>query len=852
MNIRKSFAALATIAALCFSPLAGNADGKTEQDRKETKDSTTGRKAVKKTPFEKLQSEIKESAEGGFISLHKTSKGKVYIEYRPENLGRRVLAGGTVSTVSDPSSINVGYKYAKPVCFTVGLEDSVVVLKTPQTGASSMDPGMQKAMERNYTQNVFKRLSVSAFSPDSSSFFFDATSLIDDLKPKDKGFTVKGDGLTTWFSDMKAFDDNASIVINNNVETSRSFLGIKIVTGGGSMSSTVSFLLLPEDLMRPRIQDSRIGVFSTGNSNGGARIELSTEADGFKTYRIANRWRIEPTDVEAWKRGELTTVRKPILWYIDDAFPQEWKEPVRKAVLNWNIAFEKLGLKDVMQVRDFPSPEEDPQFDPDNLKYSCIRYIPNATMNAMGPSWVDPVTGEILNASVLVYNDVIRLINNWRFVQTAQVDERVRGKKLPKEVLDESLEYVVTHEIGHTLGLMHNMSASSTFPVDSLRSATFTAKYGTTPSIMDYARFNYIAQPSDKGVRLTPPTLGIYDEYAIDWLYRPVPEAADMWEEASIRERFIDEKASDPRFAYGAQQLGSGEYDPSARSEDLGDDPVKAGDYGISNLRYILSNLNTWITDDPDFSHRADLHSQIVAQYNRYLGNVLSQIGGIRLRQVKEGTPGQSVSVVPADVQRESLRWAFAQIRQSDWLDGREVTAGFPLHAPAANKVAQTMASELVTEAPGRIILAASVADEGEAYSLSEYYDDLFDALFSEKRPASAIMTIQRSVVTLCAKSAGVSVKTALAAEYAGGDATEYAGETVEEADGEIAVPDGFGEDRGPYLQAVDTKAIDNRAGCSILFLKKLARVSDRRRHHGPSEYRAHYEQLYRIATGGR
>ncbi|MGN0201722.1 MAG: zinc-dependent metalloprotease [Candidatus Cryptobacteroides sp.] len=841
MKIRTILAALSAIAALSVSAPSLRAEVRTEEKKEEQKDSSAVRKPAKKSPYEKLSAEIKQSAEGKFISLHKSSKNKIYIEFRKEYLGRRILAGGTVSTVSDPSSINVGYKYSKPVCFTMELEDTVVVLKTPQTGASSMDPGMEKAMERNYTPNVFKRLSVTAFSPDSLSFFFDATSLINDLQPKDKGFTYKNEGLTTWFSEMKAFDDNASVVINNNMETSRSFLGIKIVTGSGSMSSTVSFLLLPDDLMRPRVQDSRIGVFSTGNSNGGARMELSTEADGFKSYRIANRWRIEPVDVEAWKRGEPTAVRKPVLWYVDDAFPEEWKEPIRKAVLNWNIAFEKLGLKDVMQVRDFPTAEEDPQFDPDNLKYSCIRYIPNATMNAMGPSWVDPVTGEILNASVLVYNDVVRLINNWRFVQTAQVDERVRCKKLPKEVFDESLEYVVTHEIGHTLGLMHNMSASSSFPVDSLRSATFTAKYGTTPSIMDYARFNYVAQPSDKGVRLTPPTLGVYDEYAIDWLYRPVPEASDLWEEAAIREKFIDSKAGDPMFAYGAQQLGGGEYDPSARSEDLGDDPVKAGEYGIGNLKFILSNLNGWIEDDPDYSHRAGLHSQIVTQYNRYIANVLAQIGGIRLRQVKEGTQGQSVSVLPAAVQKESLLWAVEKIKDSEWLDDRTVTRAYPLQAPAANRIAQSAASELVTSAPERIVLAAAVAGEGEAYSLSEYYDDLFEALFSEKRPSSVTMTLQRGVVSLCAKSAGVAAKASFAEESAGE-------EEPEEWNG--ILPEGFGEDRAPYLKAVDIKAIDNKAGCSTLFLRKLAKLSDRRRRHGPSEYKAHYEQLYKIAKG--
>lgn len=184
-------------------------------------------------------------------------------------------------------------------------------------------------------------------------------------------------------------------------------------------------------------------------------------------------------------------------------FQELWKQPIKEGTLRWNEAFEKIGFKNAVQVRDFP--KDDPEFDPDNLKYSCIRYLPSSTANAMGPSWVDPTTGEIVNASVLVYNDVIRLINNWRFVQTAQIDPSVRAKKMPDDIVKESIAYVVAHEVGHCLGFMHNMSASAAYPVDSLRSASFTNTYGTTPCIMDYARFNYVAQPGDKGVRLTPP-----------------------------------------------------------------------------------------------------------------------------------------------------------------------------------------------------------------------------------------------------------------------------------------------------------------------------------------------------------
>lgn len=380
-----------------------------------------------------------------------------------------------------------------------------------------------------------------------------------------------------------------------------------------------------------------------------------------------NRWNVQPKDMEAYKRGELVEPVKPIVFYIDNTFPAEWKKAIHAGVLEWNAAFEKIGFKNVMQAKDFPM--DDPEFDPDNLKYSCIRYAPIDVANGMGPSWTDPRTGEIINASVYIYHDVIKLVNDMRFVQTAQVNERVRTKKLPQDILDESLNYVIAHEVGHCLGLMHNMGASSSYPVDSLRSASFTQKYGTTPSIMDYARNNYIAQPGDKGLRLTPPNIGVYDFYAIKIGYQPIPEAKTAEEENAIVRGWIAEKAGDPMFRYGKQQLQA-VYDPSALMEDLGDDAVKAGEYGIKNLKYILEHVNEWMDkEDPNFDYRINIYGEIVNQCFGYLYNALMNIGGFYLNEHEVNDPRPSFAVVPKEKQKQSLRFLIKNLQQlNGWI----------------------------------------------------------------------------------------------------------------------------------------------------------------------------------------
>ena len=843
---------LALVAAALLVPSADAAASvfKKKKKKKEQTEAVAEKKTEpkkKQTPYEKLMKEVADSVRSDTFSLYRTSKDKIYMGFPKSLMGRRMLVGSTITATSNPSYLNVGHKYVKPTYFRIDLADSLVVLTVPGTNATNSDPGMSAALERSYIPKVLRRIAVQATSKDSSEVIFEVTPLINSVAPKGKDFSLTkvADEKSTWFSDLKAFSDNASVKVHSNVEFTKTFLMLKGKVGSGSMAYTVSFLLLPENPMPARVQDSRIGVFPVGPGEGSVKYNLTSAEDGFKGYVLASRWRLELSDTTAWQEGRKVTVRNPIVWYVDNSFPEAWKSPIKEGVLAWNSAFEAIGLKDVMQVRDFPTAEEDPEFDPDNLKYSCVRYVPDATMNAMGPSWVDPVTGEILNASVLVYNDVIKLINNWRFVQTSQVDEKVRAVKMPQDIIDESLVYVISHEIGHTLGLMHNMGASSAYPTDSLRNAAFTQRYGTTPSIMDYARFNYVAQPGDKGVKLVPPSLGVYDEYAIKWLYTPVPGAKDIWEEASAAEKIIDEKAGDPLYRYGAQQVSGltyGSYDPSARTEDLGDDPIKSSDYGIKNLKYILHEMNGWIgADDSDFSHRNDLYTQLTNQYYRYVNNVMAQVGGIYLNNVKAGSALKPSTPVSKKVQKESLKWVFAQLRASSWLNDADVTSNLPLATPQSNKICAAVAKTLASTVPVNVILASNVPGNGRPYTVNEYYDDLYRELFASsiagRRLTSEEKTLQREVLTASAKDVKSLLSKSLTEDS---DEDDLAAEPMWCGHADICL----GEGKGPYQKTVSVQTIDESDGCRIVFLNKVKALAASRKSSAPVADRAHYEYL--------
>ncbi|WP_255301984.1 zinc-dependent metalloprotease [Butyricimonas sp. Marseille-P3923] len=834
----------------------------------------------RKSKYEKLmESPGIVTAKGDFLTIHKIDQ-KIYLEYPLKYMGRDILVGGTLSATSEPLLLNVGYKYNEPVLYRVVKKDSSIVFNKPNLAATMGEDKewVKKAMEKSYIDIPAKSFSVHSYNADSSAVVIEVTSFIKDSKelaPKVSGGLLTSSPVSSKFTfeGVKAFEDNASLEVAQPVEAQYMTLFGAIPLGQVSTRSVITFLLLPDSKMRPRVQDSRVGIFYSLNS-ASARMQfpirkISQEKDGFDTYVLANRWRVEPKDMEAWKRGELVEPVKPIVWYVDDAFPDEWRGPIKAAVLNWNKAFEKIGFKNVMVAKDFP--KDDPNFDPDNLKYSCIRYCPNAEANAMGPSWVDPTTGEIINASVIVYNNVVQLINNWRFVQTAQVDPRVRAVKMPKDVFDESLTYVITHEIGHTLGMLHNMSASASVPVDSLRSASFTQKYGTTPSIMDYARFNYVAQPGDKGVKLTPPDLGVYDYYVIKWLYSPVPEAKDMWEESKIAEKWIDEKAGDPCYRYGRQQLVF-RIDPSALEEDLGDDPVKAGTYGIKNLKYILNHLNEWISDDPDFSHRMQLYSGIQEQYTRYLLNALYQVGGVYLSQVKDGTAGEAVKSVARAKQKEALAWVLKELRNSSWIDRPELINKTKLAVYPSAKIIAAV-SKVIESKRAMVLLSSHVSQDKNLYTIGDYYDDLYAGVFAPtiqgKKLNQEEKLLQKNIFnrmgvtctdyiknTRAIKSLNPSLEEIMAYNLFSKSFMDEMYRHLQEMEQESGVgtvarkllPVQFGQAASPFQEEVEIGMIDETFGYNQAMLKRVVTLLKSKVGAANRDDRVHYESLISMA----
>ena len=416
-----------------------------------------------------------------------------------------------------------------------------------------------------------------------------------------------------------------------------------------------SMVLLPESLMKRRYFDRRVGWFAR------SQIDYGLEAQESRKLTYLDRWRLEvkDEDVEKFKQGILVEPKKPIIYYIDRATPKKWRTYIKKGIEDWQVAFEEAGFKNAILAKDPPSKEEDPDWSPEDVRYSVVRYLASPIPNANGPHVSDPRTGEILESDINWYHNVMTLLRNWFFVQTAAINEEAQGVAFKDEIMGRLIRFVSAHEVGHTIGLPHNMGSSVAYPVDSLRSATFTKKYGTAPSIMDYARFNYIAQPEDKGVALMP-NVGPYDKHSVNWGYRPILDKTAE-EEKSILNQWILDKADDPMYRFGSSQYPV--IDPSSQTEDLGDDAIKASNYGIKNLKRILPKLIDWTYEEgKNYDDLSTLYDQVFNQFNRYMGHVASNIGGVYKYNKTYEQEGAVFTHVNKNHQKNSMNFLHQQL----------------------------------------------------------------------------------------------------------------------------------------------------------------------------------------------
>ncbi|MEL6651714.1 MAG: zinc-dependent metalloprotease [Bacteroidota bacterium] len=579
-------------------------------------------------PYDKIVT-AKAVSDTGLFTIHKIGS-KYYFEIANDLLEREILVVSRIAgTVEGLSFGGAGMK-SRPqqVIRWQRKENKILLRSVSHNSVASLEEPIYKSVRQNNFEPIVMSFKIEAYNQDTSGVIFQVNELFETdvamigglSSGQRKNFEVRNlDTKRSFINWARSFPENTEIrhIMTYNANKAPS----NALTGTISLEMNQSFILLPEEPMIPRLYDQRVGYFSVSQYNYGEDQQKATQR------RFITKWKLVPSDVAAYERGELVEPVEPIIYYIDPNTPLKWRPYLKQGVEDWNKAFEIAGFKNAIKAMDAPTPEEDPEWSPEDVRYSVIRYVTNPIQNAQGPHVHDPRTGQILESDILWYHNVMNLLRNWYFIQTAAINEEAQGVNFKDEVMGRLIRFVSAHEVGHTLGLPHNMGSSAAYPVDSLRSRYFTRKFNTAPSIMDYARFNYVAQPGDEGVSLMP-DVGPYDKWSIKWGYAYFADAESSEDERETLNEWVLERANDPIYRFGRQQ--GVVIDPSSQTEDIGDDAVKASTYGIANLQRIVPNLIRWTAEDgKDFKDLEELYGQVLNQYNRYMGHVTNNIGGV-------------------------------------------------------------------------------------------------------------------------------------------------------------------------------------------------------------------------------
>ena len=698
-------------------------------------------------PYEKVVTKDHKTDEGLF-KVHK--KDDSYLFEIPDSLLQREMLMVT-RIAKTASGIGFGGAKANTQVLRWEKKNKHILLRIVSYSvvADTILPVHEAVVNSNLEPILFS-FPIKAFSKDSTATVIDATALFStDVKPL--GFPAnrrKRYQITRMDKDRSYIDGVSSYPQNIEVRHVKTYAANKAPSNSALGSITLemsnSMVLLPKIPMKRRYFDERVGWFARGQTDYGLKDQRS------KTVKYLDRYRLEvkDEDIEKFKRGELVEPKKQIVYYVDRATPKEWVPYIIQGVNDWQVAFEAAGFKNAIIGKMAPTAEEDPEYSPEDVRYSVIRYLASPIPNANGPHVSDPRSGEILESDINWYHNVMTLLHNWFFIQTAAINPDARGNSFKTETMGELIKFVSSHELGHTIGLPHNMGSSVAYPVDSLRSASFTSKYGTAPSIMDYARFNYIAQPEDKGVALMP-NIGIYDKYAISWGYRPILDTNAKDEKATL-DAWILKHAGDPMYRFGHQQAG-GVVDPSSQTEDLGDDAMKASMYGIKNLKRILPRLEEWTSEKGEnYDELSTMYGQLLSQFNRYMGHVTANIGGVYEYYKTSDQKGAVYTHVTKAKQKEALQFVITELFETPtWLLDENIFSKTEFSG-AIERVrglqARTLNNVLDAGRMARMIENETLNGASKSYTLLAMMRDLRKGVWSEIYSGRSIDTYRRNL----------------------------------------------------------------------------------------------------------